>query len=93
MHEPLTGLMLPKEQYESLASRDAHREPLFPSWIEWNKLQMRAVGAAVKHGGRAPPPWTIDIDAFHAWCARMGATPCIDELRHYSLTPGARRRR
>lgn len=82
MLEPLTGLMLSKEQYEALSSQDVSREPLFPSWIEWNKFQMRAAGAALKRGF-IPQPWTIDIDAFHVWCARMATTPCLDELRIY----------
>jgi hypothetical protein len=86
MQEPLTGLMLTKAQYESLAFASAHREKLFPTWVEWNKLQMRAAGARMKQG-KLPEPWTIDIDAFHAWCGRMGATPCIDELRIYCRSP------
>lgn len=86
--EPLLGLMLSREEYEALASA-AHREPLFPTWAEWNKLQMRAAGAAAKQGLMAAP-WTISVDAFHAWCAQVGATPCIDELRLYVQTAGAR---
>ncbi len=88
MSDPLAGLMFSKTQYASL-SPDAHREPLFPTWIDWNKFQMQAAGAASKRG-QVPAPWTIDVDAFHDWCAQMGATPCIDELRIYCQTPGAR---
>jgi hypothetical protein len=89
MQEPLTGLLLTRAEYQSLASA-AHREPLFPSWAQWNKLQMRAAGYAMTRG-IAAAPWTIDIPAFHRWCASVGATPCIDELRNYALTAGAKR--
>ncbi|MBX3620648.1 MAG: hypothetical protein KF891_11785 [Rhizobacter sp.] len=89
MLEPLTGLLLTRQQYASLAPGDAHREPVFPSWVEWNKLQMRAAGAAMRQGP-PPQPWTIDVEAFHTWCARMGASPSIDELRIYCRMQGAR---
>ena len=89
MLEPLAGLLLTKEEYASLAPATAYREQVFPTWIEWNKLQLRSVGAMAKNGA-VPEPWTIDINAFHDWCIRMGATPCIDELRIYCKTPGAK---
>jgi hypothetical protein len=90
MLDPLAGLMLTKAQYASLASLEAYREPRFPSWIDWNKLQMRAAGTVLKAGGRLEP-WTIDIEAFYQWCERVGTTPCIDELRTFCQTPGAKR--
>jgi hypothetical protein len=87
--EPLMGLLLTKAQYVSM-SIETHREPLFPSWPEWNKFQMRAAGAALKKG-KMPQPWTIDVNAFFAWCASVSAPPSVDELRTYCLGLGAKR--
>ncbi len=85
MTDPLTGLLLTKAEYETLASTDQACEPSFPSWAEWNKFQIRAAGVVLKQG-HMPPTQTIDVAAFRAWCALAGAAPCVNELRSYCAT-------
>lgn len=86
--EPLTGLLLSRREYESLADSATSHET-FPTWTEWNKFQMRCVGASAKQGPM-PPPWAIDVAAFRAWCEGAGTPPDLDALRRYALAEGSR---
>ncbi|MBL0726478.1 hypothetical protein [Piscinibacter sp. HJYY11] len=77
----LAGLLIDRADYDRLAVLCA-RDAAFPSWTDWNKLQIRAAAAAQKRG-EDPDCWTLDLDDFTAWCRQASSPPCLTGLRSY----------
>ena len=81
MAHSLAGLLLTRAQFGELAGHCTH-DPEFPSWIEWNKRQIK-MACSAQACGEELAPWGIDVGEFQQWCKRVAVTPCIDGLRAY----------
>lgn len=77
----LTGLILNRAQHERLAAL-CTADASFPSWTQWNKLQIRATAAAQSRGD-VVESWSLDLEDFLEWCRLSAVTPCLTGLRAY----------
>lgn len=80
----LAGVELSMAEYMQLAAL-CQGDPQFPAtWQEWNDSVVVAIQAAAAEG-LPTSKLLFEVDAFQAWCARVGVLPSFDSVRAYAL--------